>query len=60
MVGTFQDEARRLSTARAGREELEAQFQRDRAALDRLGTSGWEEDEAEAEQRTSRVGAGVE
>ena len=55
MLGTFHDEARRLSAARAGREELEAQFQRDRTALDRLGTHGWQDDDVEAEERMSRV-----
>jgi len=57
MLPAFQDEARRLSAARAGLEELDAQFQRDRAELDRLGTSGWQEDDAATDERASRVPA---
>jgi glutathione-regulated potassium-efflux system ancillary protein KefC len=51
----YRDETRRLSAAKAGREELEAQFERDRAALDRLGPAlGWHDElEAAAEERTS-------
>jgi glutathione-regulated potassium-efflux system ancillary protein KefC len=55
MIGTFHDEAQRLSAARAGREELEAQFERDRAALDRLGKSGWQKDDDASDERASRV-----
>jgi glutathione-regulated potassium-efflux system ancillary protein KefC len=55
MIATFDDEAQRLSAARAGREELEAQFQRDRVALDRLGTSGWQKDDDASDERASRV-----
>jgi hypothetical protein len=51
----FRDENRRLSAAKAGREELAAQFERDRATLDRQGPAmGWHEElEAAAEERTS-------
>ena len=51
----YTDETHRLSAAKAAREELEAQFERDRAALDRLGNAlGWHEDlEAAAEERES-------
>jgi glutathione-regulated potassium-efflux system ancillary protein KefC len=53
----YRDEAQRLSAAKAGRAELEAQFERDRAALDRLGTAlGWHEElEQAAEERSSQV-----
>lgn len=53
----YQDETRRLSAARAGIEELEAQFERDRLALDRWGTAmGWHEElEAAAEERETVV-----
>jgi glutathione-regulated potassium-efflux system ancillary protein KefC len=44
MLPFYHDETSRLSAARAGREELEAQFERDRAALERLGTAGWQEE----------------
>jgi glutathione-regulated potassium-efflux system ancillary protein KefC len=45
MAVNYRDETSRLSQARAGREELEAQFERDRAELDRLGTAvGWQEE----------------
>jgi glutathione-regulated potassium-efflux system ancillary protein KefC len=56
MLPEFRDETRRLSSAKAGREELEAQFRADRAALDRIGVAGWEEElEGASEERTSRV-----
>jgi glutathione-regulated potassium-efflux system ancillary protein KefC len=38
------DEARRLSMTRAAREELEKQFERDMAALDRMGAAAWQAD----------------
>ncbi|MFT3925022.1 MAG: glutathione-regulated potassium-efflux system protein KefC [Myxococcales bacterium] len=38
------DEARRLSMARAAREELEKQFERDMAALNRIGSAAWQAD----------------
>jgi len=37
----FGDETRRLSSARAGREQLETQFAEDKAALDRLTGGAW-------------------
>ena len=40
----LRDDARRFSAAKAGREELEAQFKRDRQELDRIGASGWHHD----------------
>ena len=56
MLPAFNDEARRLSAARAGREELEAQFRADRAALDRIGVAGWEEElEGASQERASQV-----
>lgn len=52
----YQDETRRLSEAKAAREELEDQFQQDRAALDRLGTAGWHQElDAAASERQSRM-----
>ncbi|MEY4583181.1 MAG: hypothetical protein RL701_7884 [Pseudomonadota bacterium] len=58
----YQDETSRLSAARAGREELEAQFERDRLALERsAGTAGWhDESEAVAEERNQRTPASVD
>jgi glutathione-regulated potassium-efflux system ancillary protein KefC len=38
----LRDEARRLSMAKAAREELERQFERDQAALARIGGGGWQ------------------
>jgi glutathione-regulated potassium-efflux system ancillary protein KefC len=56
MLPEFRDETRRLSSAKAGREELEAQFRADRAALDRIGVAGWEQElEGASDERTSRV-----
>ncbi|HEY6877560.1 MAG TPA: hypothetical protein VI299_06050 [Polyangiales bacterium] len=42
----YHDEAKRLTMAKAGREELEAQFERDRE-LRRIGVEGpaWQRDE---------------
>jgi glutathione-regulated potassium-efflux system ancillary protein KefC len=40
----FLDEAQRMSAAKAAREELERQFERDRAALDRDHHVGWQAD----------------
>jgi glutathione-regulated potassium-efflux system ancillary protein KefC len=52
MVAHYRDETARLSAAKAGRDELEDQFQQDRATLERLGTSGWHEElEAADEER---------
>jgi glutathione-regulated potassium-efflux system ancillary protein KefC len=52
----YQDETRRLSAARAGREELEAQFEKDRLALDRFGKAmGWHEDLEAADEERARV-----
>lgn len=48
------DDARRFSMARAAREELEKQFERDMAALDRMGSAAWQaEAEAAGEARAS-------
>lgn len=56
MLPAYHDETSRLSAAKAAREELEAQFQRDRAALEQLGTAGWQAElDAATEQRASRV-----
>ncbi|MET0384468.1 MAG: NAD-binding protein, partial [Polyangiales bacterium] len=44
MEAPYQDETSRLSAARAGREELEAQFERDRLARDRWAGGGWHEE----------------
>jgi glutathione-regulated potassium-efflux system ancillary protein KefC len=45
LVPHFHDENKRMSMAKAGREELERQFERDRAALDRQhGSLGWQPD----------------
>jgi len=37
----YEDEARRLSLAKAGREELEQQFARDRERFEREHGAGW-------------------
>jgi glutathione-regulated potassium-efflux system ancillary protein KefC len=52
------DETRRLSMARAAREELNAQFEKDRAALERASTGDWEPEALEAAdaERTSDPG----
>jgi glutathione-regulated potassium-efflux system ancillary protein KefC len=45
LVPHFHDENKRLSLAKAGRAELERQFERDRAALDHHhGSQGWQPD----------------
>jgi glutathione-regulated potassium-efflux system ancillary protein KefC len=45
MLPNYRDEVSRLSQTRAGREELEDQFERDRVERDRLGTAvGWQEE----------------
>jgi glutathione-regulated potassium-efflux system ancillary protein KefC len=45
LVPHFNDENKRMSLAKAGREELERQFERDRAALDHHhGSQGWQPD----------------
>jgi glutathione-regulated potassium-efflux system ancillary protein KefC len=45
MLPNYRDEVSRLSQSRAGREELEDQFERDRVELDRLGAAvGWHEE----------------
>jgi glutathione-regulated potassium-efflux system ancillary protein KefC len=49
LVPHFHDENKRLSLAKAGREELERQFERDRASLDRHhGTQAWQPDDSHA------------
>jgi glutathione-regulated potassium-efflux system ancillary protein KefC len=45
LVPHFHDEAQRLSTAKAGREELERLFERDRAMLDAESNAGFERHE---------------
>ncbi len=50
----FEDETRRLSSARAGREQLEQQFAEDKAALDRAVGTSWS---AEADRNPERVPA---
>jgi glutathione-regulated potassium-efflux system ancillary protein KefC len=43
-LAVYKDETRYLAAARAGREELEQQFRRDRERFDeRTGGSGWDE-----------------
>jgi glutathione-regulated potassium-efflux system ancillary protein KefC len=61
LLPDYQDETRRLSAAKAGREELEAQFERDRAELDRIGGGlGWHEElEGAAEERSEQPQARV-
>jgi len=50
----YHDETRRLSAARAGREELETQFQRDREARERSGGArGWHEELEGADEERS-------
>jgi hypothetical protein len=45
MLPNYRDEVSRLSQTRAGRQELEDQFERDRVERDRLGTAvGWQEE----------------
>jgi glutathione-regulated potassium-efflux system ancillary protein KefC len=56
MLPFFGDETRRLSAAKAGREQLEKQFAEDRAALDRSVGSWFFE--ADAEEPSERVPAG--
>jgi glutathione-regulated potassium-efflux system ancillary protein KefC len=45
LIPRFHDEAQRLSTAKAGREELERLFERDRAMLDAEANAGFERHE---------------
>ena len=61
MEPVFRDETRRLSAARAGREELEAQFERDRQARERWGGAlGWHEElEGAARERTNEPEPGL-
>ena len=58
MLPFFGDETRRLSAAKAGREQLEKQFAEDRAALDR-SVGSWSL-EADPEAPSERVPAGGE
>ena len=46
----YHDEAKRLSLAKAGREELERQFERDRALIARAKATGWQPDGAQADE----------
>jgi glutathione-regulated potassium-efflux system ancillary protein KefC len=56
LLPLYRDETSRLSAARGGREELEAQFERDRAELERIGsTGGWQEElDAATEEHSTR------
>ena len=56
MLPFFGDETRRLSAAKAGREQLEKQFAEDRAALDR-SVGSWSL-EADPEAPSERLPAG--
>jgi hypothetical protein len=49
MAPVFGDETRRLSAAKAGREQLEKQFARDKAALER-SSRAWADAEAPDER----------
>jgi glutathione-regulated potassium-efflux system ancillary protein KefC len=59
MVSHYRDETQRLSAAKAGRDELEEQFQQDRATLERLGTAGWHEELEAADEQRSQTGLRV-
>jgi glutathione-regulated potassium-efflux system ancillary protein KefC len=54
----FEDEASRLSSARAAREQLEQQFAEDKAALDRAVGVSWAAQSEQAEQGEERKPAG--
>jgi glutathione-regulated potassium-efflux system ancillary protein KefC len=51
LMPKFEDEAARLSAARAGREQLEKQFAEDKAALDRAVGKSWGTDVEKGEER---------
>jgi glutathione-regulated potassium-efflux system ancillary protein KefC len=51
LMPKFEDEAERLSAARAGREQLERQFAEDKAALDRAVGKSWGTDVEKSEER---------
>jgi glutathione-regulated potassium-efflux system ancillary protein KefC len=52
----YKDEVSRLSSVKAARAELDQQFQRDVAALERQGKAGWHEElEAADDERASRL-----
>lgn len=52
----YKDETRRLSMAKASREELEKQFERDREAIEQQSNRGWQTDlEAAAEERVGEA-----
>jgi len=53
----FGDETRRLSSARAGREQLETQFAEDKAALDRLTGGAWSANLGKTEEAVVRNAA---
>jgi glutathione-regulated potassium-efflux system ancillary protein KefC len=57
LLPRFDDEAQRLSVARAGREQLERQFAEDKAALDRAH-GGWSEPAATVAASPGKAGAG--
>jgi glutathione-regulated potassium-efflux system ancillary protein KefC len=47
LVPHFADENKRMSLAKAGREELERQFERERAALERPQQHAWQAEDGE-------------
>jgi glutathione-regulated potassium-efflux system ancillary protein KefC len=53
----FEDETRRLSAARAGREQLERQFAEDKAALDRSVGTSWSAENEKADERVPATAA---
>jgi glutathione-regulated potassium-efflux system ancillary protein KefC len=58
LLPDYRSETHRLSASKAGREELQSQFERDQAALERIGTAGWHDEleaEAAADERASRL-----
>jgi glutathione-regulated potassium-efflux system ancillary protein KefC len=60
LMPQFEDEAQRLSTARAGREQLEQQIAEDKAALDRSIGASWSSDAETAEERAPAGAPSVE
>jgi glutathione-regulated potassium-efflux system ancillary protein KefC len=57
MTQYYDDEAKRMSLAKAGREELERQFERDRALVARVKATGWQLDGAQADEPDQLPGA---
>ncbi len=60
MLPIFDDETKRLSAARAGREQLQSQFSRDNAALDRTFGAWSSEEEQKSSPRISLEGLSEE